>query len=532
MKKVKALKIMALISFCLAGCANQKSASALTSESTSTETTSSNQLSETASKENSSDETLSGSEIGFQDAEFRDVEGVGEAYYVNVRYAQAIYRFTDYVTTAPNARYTVLLDPLGRDTAPTKAVELREGRNTFYLFVENDVERTYETYTVVIYRNHMYWISFDSDGGSLVEGTNVEEGFCLDESAIPIPTKDGYYFQGWDYDFSKPIERNVAATALWTAVLHHLTILTNDETKGFVEILSGTGYTDEEIVVLATPAPGYLFSGWFSGGALVSDEAEYNFKMPLSDYCLEAFWEVEVFCITYDRGFDFVTYTNPNPYEYTVETETIVLADPIRVGYIFRGWYDLFDQNRRIESIPKGSFGNVALTAHFDLDMNAVCNPTLSDDGKTLTYGLYPQTHVNDPSLISSLDALSSPESNGWYLLDGKYYANQIAYSGFGDLTFDDGTAISEGVSYWFECEPIRWEVLTNSNGEALVVSSLVLDAHRYNEYYLEQRNGRYANNYKESEIRQWLNYDFFSSAFSFGDDAIKTTTVDNTAST
>ncbi|MBO4541482.1 MAG: toll/interleukin-1 receptor domain-containing protein [Bacilli bacterium] len=158
--------------------------------------------------------------------------------------------------------------------------------------------------------------------------------------------------------------------------------------------------------------------------------------------------------------------------------------------------------------------------------------PVLSSDGKTVTYGLYPQTHVNDEALIARLNALPSPESNGWHFLDGEYYAKQSAKPCRSGYRFDDGTSISSGASYWFKCEPIEWRVLSNEQGEAFVVSSLLLDAHRYNESYSGQRNGHYANNYKESEIRKWLNADFLSSAFSLGDSAIQATHVDNSVRT
>ena len=43
--------------------------------------------------------------------------------------------------------------------------------------------------------------------------------------------------------------------------------------------------------------------------------------------------------------------------------------------------------------------------------------PVFSNDGKTVTYGLYPQTHVNDTTLINTLNTLEV-SSNGWYLYE------------------------------------------------------------------------------------------------------------------
>ena len=158
--------------------------------------------------------------------------------------------------------------------------------------------------------------------------------------------------------------------------------------------------------------------------------------------------------------------------------------------------------------------------------------PLLSDDGKTITYGLYPQTNVNDSSLISSLDALTTPESNGWYLYNDEYYAKLSATPYNSSYKFDNGTTIVSGTTYWFKCEPITWKVLSNNSGEYYILSSVLLDAHRYNEDYSGTKDGHYANNYEYSEIRSWLNNDFYNSAFALGNSHIQTTTVDNSEAT
>ena len=55
------------------------------------------------------------------------------------------------------------------------------------------------------------------------------------------------------------------------------------------------------------------------------------------------------------------------------------------------------------------------------------------------------------------------------------------------------------------EIEPIKWRILSEENGEALLLSEYILDAHRFDEE---------SNNYKDSEIRKWLNNDFYNKAF------------------
>ena len=161
--------------------------------------------------------------------------------------------------------------------------------------------------------------------------------------------------------------------------------------------------------------------------------------------------------------------------------------------------------------------------------------PVFKDDRTQVKYGLYPQTNVSDSSLVSALNALTTPESNGWYLYDGDYYAKVSATPNSSSYKFDNGTTIVSGTTYWFKCEPITWNVLNNNNDEYYIVSSVLLDTHcYYNSTSTRTIDGQtvYANNYKYSDIRTWLNADFYNSAFALGNDYIQTTTVDNSAAT
>ena len=148
---------------------------------------------------------------------------------------------------------------------------------------------------------------------------------------------------------------------------------------------------------------------------------------------------------------------------------------------------------------------------------------------------MYPQTNVNDSTLVSALNALTTPESNGWYLYNNDYYAKVSAAPMDSSYVFDNGTTIVSGTTYWFKCEPITWNVLNNNAGQCYIVSSVLLDNHCY--YNSTDRRTIddltiYANNYEYSDIRTWLNNDFYNSAFALGNSYIQTTTVDNSAST
>lgn len=164
--------------------------------------------------------------------------------------------------------------------------------------------------------------------------------------------------------------------------------------------------------------------------------------------------------------------------------------------------------------------------------------PMFSTKNKTVTYGLYPQTNVNDGSLITALTGLAAstePGTNGYYFHENAYYAKVEATPLLDDYEFNNGTTIVSGTTYWFKCEPITWNVLSNNDGEYYILSSVLLDAHcYYNSTSNRIIDGEtiYPNNYEYSDIRAWLRSDFYNSAFALGDSHIQRTTVDNSAST
>lgn len=158
--------------------------------------------------------------------------------------------------------------------------------------------------------------------------------------------------------------------------------------------------------------------------------------------------------------------------------------------------------------------------------------PTFNSDNTSLKYGYYPQTHVSDENLIKILNTLESSSINGWYLYNKKYYAKEVAKT-FNNTVyyFDDETEIISGNTYWFEVESIEWKILSNDNKECYILSNKLLDTHAFYKDY-EERNNIYPNNYEYSDIRNYLNNDFYNYAFIFNTMNIKESSIDNSSKT
>ena len=141
---------------------------------------------------------------------------------------------------------------------------------------------------------------------------------------------------------------------------------------------------------------------------------------------------------------------------------------------------------------------------------------TYTRDGDYIYFGEYPQTiKANDVQITDTVD------SRGYYLgADGEYYAKVTASPCDSSYTFSTGASVTSGTEYYFKVEPIRWRILEEKNGEAFILCDSIIANKRYDDYL---------NNYAESEIREWLNEQFYATAFNDLQKAlILTTTVDN----
>lgn len=389
-----------------------------------------------------------------------------------------------------------------------------------------------------------FTITYNLKGGT--QNDSNPTSFNIDSGNLPLanPTKTGYTFMGWQYNgenvalINPNWAKDVTLNALWNDGNEYVVALDangGEVSQASVNVQYGHPYS------LPVPTKlGYTFEGWYDGRLKIGNSGTWKYT---SDKSFTAKWSTTTYSITYNLNGG--TNAISNPTSYTVE-DTISLANPRKNFNTFVGWYL---NDKKIETIVLGTTGDLIIEAKWSqTDEQKAAEeeeqeelrrlggiPTLSDDGKTVTYGLYPQKNVNDSSLVSTLNSLTTPESNGWYLYEGDYYAELRATPNESSYEFDNGATISSGKTYWFKCEPIVWNVLSNNNGEYYIVSSVLLDAHCYNRSTSDRTiDGQtvYPNNYKYSDIRAWLINDFYKSAFALGNSYIKTTMVDNSVAT
>ena len=278
----------------------------------------------------------------------------------------------------------------------------------------------------------------------------------------------------------------------------------------------------------------YTFIGWTPEVSSASKDETYTATFSSTKKVVTIPTKYELSIISEDISKGTVSLSNGEGYE----GESIgVVASPNNF-YTFDGWYcgaiKVSSELSYTFTMPSNDY---SLVAKFNPDEEKAIKygmiPTISNDGKTLTYGLYPQDYVNDSTIINELNKLTNPESNGWYFYNDNYYAKTVATPLDKNYKFDNDDLIVKGNTYWFKCEPIIWNILSIDDGEYLLLSDLILDARNYydsqevriiDNYYV------YPNNYEHSSIRAWLNNEFYFSAFSLNSSYIVTTYVDNSS--
>lgn len=364
-------------------------------------------------------------------------------------------------------------------------------------------------------------------------------------SLVAAPN-DHYSFFGWydgdsllsqdsSYSFSMP-DKSLTYTAKFVKN-YKLSISTDDSAKGSVvsPMEWGEGL---EVTIRAKANDGYVLDYWYDDDLNeISNNPNYAFSMPGNDVSLYALFTTGGYTFYVSSEDESNGTVNDASNRYREGTSITVVATPAE-DCAFKGWYH---ESTKVSNdatytfvMPKNDYSLVARFLKKEIIKYAK-EPIVTSDGKSITYGLYPQKNVNDSSLVSALNALTMPELNGWYLYEGDYYAKVDATTCEEHYSFDNGTAITSGTTYWFKCEPIVWNVLSNTNSEYYVVSSVLLDAHCFDKSESTRTINEktvYPNNYEYSDIRAWLNNEFYNFAFALGNSHIQITVVDNSAST
>lgn len=234
-------------------------------------------------------------------------------------------------------------------------------------------------------------------------------------------------------------------------------------------------------------------------------------------------------------------------------------------------------------------------TTKQNVTTNSVEEKLYKREGNIIYFGSYPQTQEKDESIIEELNSLAgtlpTTISNGdwkdyFYYTGGQNGINEIspgcfkksdysyAQMWYKDIDYDndsrndyrgvyflqyraqttDVACSTQGSNsysqyrneyyintvYWFKYEPIKWNILEEKNGKAMLISDLIIDSQHYYPATVTSNaeppispDVIYESNYEASDIRKWLNDNFYNTVFAdLEKEIIETTLVNNSAST
>ena len=209
---------------------------------------------------------------------------------------------------------------------------------------------------------------------------------------------------------------------------------------------------------------------------------------------------------------------------------------PTKSGYIFGGLY--LDNNTFVNKYDFKSKVTSSFTLYakwlevvsFPDYQRINASDKMDTSGEYILFGEYPQTIKMEEVTIAD-----AKDDRGYYLgSDGYYYAKVTASPWYNnEYTFSTDETVLDGTVYYFKVEPIKWRILSEGNGNALILCESIIANKQY--YYIDWDKRTidgvtvYPNNYEHSDIRAWLNDEFYNNAFSELQRAlIQTTEVDN----
>ena len=502
--------------------------------------------------------------------------------------------FADEITVSHDAVWWVSLDAPGEEIAENKTAALINGNNRFYIQIIA-LDETVITYTVNVYRNRLCEVIFDTNGAGDILAKRVEEGTVIPEPEIarhgynldgwshdfdtPItediiikatwsprndtPYRVEYYLESTtdgDYPEEPYLALDLKGTTdeLATAekkVFEHFTfdekksgqagkiigggtlvlkmyytrnsytVSAKSENKNFGDV-SGGGRVKfgTEIILTATSNPGYDFVGWFDGENNISSDLEFAFEADRT-VTLIARWKAKptVYTVNYyklvyfeiDKGIYLRTGYNTELIE-TVELEgytgeKVTAPDKTVDGYVV-------SKSKSTLSGTAKHDGSLVLSVYYVSEDDSL------PEGECIFFGEYPQTiKADDVTVTDTVD------ERGYYLgSDGCYYAMVTAATFGYNYRFSTGEKITNGAVYYFKVEPIRWRILTVDGDKALILCDSIIEHGAFD----EPDRGLETNNYRDSDVRAWLNDQFYNTAFDeLQRELIIATTVDNSAS-
>ena len=305
---------------------------------------------------------------------------------LNVSNATEEFSFEREITVSGKAKYIVALDQSGVHRVSTDRAPLAPGDNVFYVFETLDDEIT-NTFMITIRRRPMYAVSFDADGYSEVQTQQIEENSFATEPAAPSRT--GYTFVRWNYDFTQAVTQDTEIQAVWAAKTD-----TKYKTEYYLQNLENDAYTLRETSNLQgttdTKATAEIKKfAHFTHKASATDSGNIA---PDGSLVLKVYYTRDKYNVTFESNGG--TLENGEVNQILKYEDSAVAPVFTRTGYTFIGWD---------KTIPESVYEDITVTAQWKANRYTL----------TLNYGNGQPTEIIAKDCDSKLE-IPNPERAGY----------------------------------------------------------------------------------------------------------------------
>lgn len=299
-----------------------------------------------------------------------------------------------------------------------------------------------------------YAVTFDFKGGTAGDETSfslqVQQGQAVEESAVPVPQKTGYLFQGWQsqqgiaYQFGEPVYGDVVINASWEAITYRVHFDANGGT-GTMQEESFTYGKSRALLKNRFKRKGCVFAGWNTqkDGSGIAYEDKQKVKSLTSEdggtVYLYAMWQGNSYSVKYD-GNGATEGTMPDSQHVYGTLSQLSVNRYKRKGYTFAGW------NTKRDGTGK-SYGNGAAVKNLTSSKNKTI--ILYAKWKVITYkitykpgkGKLAKTAPKTYTAATRTFTLPKParkgyDFDGWYRDKGlKKRIDQVKTGQTGNLT-------------------------------------------------------------------------------------------------
>ena len=311
--------------------------------------------------------------------------------------------------------------------------------NNTLITKDSIVKVTADEQTIVAkYNKNSYNVTFNTNGGSYVEGSEATYDEMITKP--DDPTKLGYSFEGWykdnnifeqEFDFENMTMESEPITlyAKWKVVPYTITYNLDGSTYS-------DSYTVKIDVTFGTPTkPGYRFVNWtLEDGTVVTSTKGYT-----GNLTVKANFEAITYHITYILN--GANYSDSNNTTYTVESD-VTFETPTKPGYGFVNWTL---EDGKVVTSTKGYTSNLTVIANFEAN----------------TYHI----SVKDHNEIEPIEVTYGKAINGLDKLIEVGY-NFIGYT-YNNLPIKDGMIYNYDKDIVVEAEfsEIHYTIQFNANG-------------------------------------------------------------------